>query len=871
MTANHQIIQRYDKFAGLDLRSSEVAISPDAASSMRNAEVLRTGTLSARRGYKAICPSVGGLGLAKYARVDLETGEQTVEILPIGQNLYKRNEGTFSISQLGATSSSHPWFQANWFGGSWFGNDWLGGTVSISGSSSIAACSILADADTNTIVFSIIEDGVETLSVDLGLGYDELTPLTLAELEAAIGGLSGFSVTITGDTTVPAAFLPTLYLEPFVSGVLDIPFCYDTEINQPSNSTDPFQGAQTNRNESSFVNCSWVNKDNVIYIASAWDELKKYDAQKIYRAGMPTPATAPSGVAGGAGNVNTGDHGLLYTYYQKDAQGNGHEGAESALAAVTAASAKTIAVTVSNIVNTTGFNTDRAQVNGNQSAVTTITVDTGQSLKVGDTAYFYNTATSAYVERVLTAVTTTSITFAGAVSVLDNQIVSANLRIRLWATAAGGQSYYLVADVPNDSSNATQAITYNISDTTLSSGTQYLFPLLVHDLPPKFAYITVHQGTLTGSGVLAAPNTVYYSPIDSTSQEHFSDLTSFVCQTVANDSITGIFPGNEFLVVFKKTAYFVVSGLILTSQFRVDLVSTSIGSVAHATIKDVDGYVTFCSTRGPYRIVAGGVAESISDEILPVFSGESNISDYDLTLSRAVAENDSYNQKYILFLPAENTSGGSIYASQYSRTFVLDYYAFRHRNLDSATSWWEWTNLNMEAGILADGKDLYWSERRVSTALSTVTNLHYKRGNRGDQYDFADHAIPVDWEYVQGWDALGEPSIYKKYLRIKTFAADPVLAAGYTLRVRSERSFIEGVYDTDLNIVMGSSAGLGYGLTPYGDNYGDPNVTAVPKKLKSNRSLSMRFTFSHNTLYAIPLLSGWEVELVAPYRLKIED
>lgn len=835
MAGRYQLVKRYERFLGNDLRSSEVTRSPEAASSTQNVELLRTGSLTARRGFKAECATNGGLGLAKYSRTDLTTGAVTTEILNIGADLYKQTMGSIALAYTGAAAS--------------------------------ITCSILADATTSTIVFSFEEDGTETFTTDLGVGYDEVAPVTLADLKVLVDALADYSMTITGTTTVPAAFLPTLSMEPFTTGALSVSFCYESTVNEPSSATNPFATTATNRNTDEFTICSWVNKDNVIYIGSKYDELKKYDGQKVYRAGMPQPSGAPVLANGGAGLSPAGVHQVFYSYVQEDKQGNRVEGDPSTVASITLAGASIISVTVANIQNTTGFNTDMAQVNGIQAGVTTITVDVGHTLKVGDIAYLYDTATSAYVTRTLTAVAATTITFVGVVSVADNQIISANLRIAIYVTAAGGTTFYLAAEVPNLSSSATQGYNFSLTDATLSSQAQYIDFALPHTLPPKMAYLTIHQGLVCGAGILAQPNTVYFSDIDG--PEYWPEENSFDCVTVANDSVSGLAPANEFLAVFKKNAHFLVSGLLAATQYRVDLVSTDIGCVAHATIKEVRGRPVFCSRNGPYRLPAGGIAEAIGEDIFPVFSTPAFNSDYELILSRAVAENDEFEEKYILYLPTESDQGGTIYANDNSRTFVWDYYRER---VGGGLVWFEWSNINASGGMVVDGDELRWVEVAYSVPVSTSRFNLYRRGYRNDQYDQADHAEPIQFDYVTGWESLGEPSVYKKALRIKVFSIDPVYSSFFTLQVRTERSYIASVYDTDLELVFGSGDGSsGWSFTPWSSVWGDPAAPALQKKLKANKCTALRYTFSHDTLYERPLVSGWETEFVAPFNPAIKE
>jgi hypothetical protein len=292
---------------------------------------------------------------------------------------------------------------------------------------------------------------------------------------------------------VPAAFLSIVRNCNLVDGDCTTDAGYWTDVNETT--TNALNGSYTNRNQSYFENASFVQLNNVVYIANGYDELQKYDGQTIYRAGLPKPSSITSAL-GGAGAITGNNYYHVAVYEQIDAVGNINYGNELMVSTGLNAVAQSMDVTVANIQAGSGFNTNCAIVNGAQVAVTTITVDDGSggshTMKVGDTAYFYDSISASYVERNITAINATSITIAGAaVTVADNAVISNNLRIMLFrneTAALTPEVFYLVAEIPNNSFAATQSYNDNITDANL--GEEFIPPINARDLPPKGKYVS---------------------------------------------------------------------------------------------------------------------------------------------------------------------------------------------------------------------------------------------------------------------------------------------------------------------------------------------------------------------------------------------
>lgn len=826
--AVYQTIKRYSNFLGLDLKSSDVTRSPDAASSTSNAIIFQAGKnpiLSCRKGGKVIAKGRGGTGLHKYFNTDFTTGSGTTEILTTDAQLWKLASGSITISYTGSATN----------------------------------ISCLVIVEDSTWKLKLIEDDVATFETDLGIGYDEISTVTLANLKTTIDALADYSMSITGTTSTPAAFLPLTYYQAFSAGSLTISFSYWSQVNQPTTAANPFSSHYSSRNTAAFRNTTAVNLNNILYIANGLGPLKKYDGQKVYSAGMPTGSSITATVVPNATGRTGTNITYQITYLQYDAKGNVIEGNPSSASNTVSPAADYVDIALTPLLASSGYNTDAAMVVGAQAAVTTINVDDGaggaHTLKAGDTAYFFDSVSGGYVARSISSVATNTITISGAaVTVADNDPISANLRIGLYVQQTANGAFYLVKEYPNNPFVGTQTI----RDLGAAVGEQYLPPILTPTVPPNFRYITTHQGLLVGTGNPAAPNDVYFSDIANI--ESFPAENSFRCQNSSNEPNTSIASNNEFLVVLKATGYFVTSGLLYTNEYRVDLVSAGVGNYSPHAIADISGAITILDSSGPYSLTGGGLPTFVGELISAPFVVPAS----SLNINKAIGVNDIRGQKYLLFVPEEASFGGEIYASTASRIFVWDYYN---------KVWFEWAGLNLAGGAVVDTEDFYIMSRKLSNATSSVDSLLYKRGDRDDDLDQADHHEPIRWEYIPGWESLGEPSVYKKFTRLKMLPTTAEYSPNFTLDIKTEHNYLASIYHTEASVVFGASAdGSGWGASFYGSApWGDPAGIAEKIKLKGMKCQALRVIFSHETIYERPLLLGWELEAVTPYRVAIKE
>ena len=826
MAVNYQFVKRYENLAGVDYKSSDLKFPEQYATALRNIQFTNTGSIEKRKGYQGSVESQGGRGLFTYKRYNASTGAETVEMVAVGSNAFKLKEGTL--------------------------------TVTYSGSALVCNASIIYDTTTSDYRFKLVEGTTEVLNYDLGIGIDELAPVDVTTLAAAIGATAGFTAIATVGS-MPAAFLDTTVEHDLLVSGLVLKLRYWDQINAPQT---PFPGNATYANSADFENTSGVQLYNILYLSNGYDSVKKYDGQNIYNAGLPTPASISAATAAGG---LTGTYTYKFTYLQKDAQGNEYESNPITLSPAISPAAQSIDVTVANVLAASGYNTNCAVVDGAQTTVNTITVDNGSgganTMKVGDTAYFFDSVSSAYVERTITARSSTTITVSGAaVTVANNAVISNNLRIKLYRNKTGVNTvWYEQGEYPNNSFASTQVINDNTADASL--GAVYIEPATDRSPPPKGKYISTFQGLLVTAGNLDEVNTVSFSDVESPEYFPVPD-NQIIVNDIIGDRITGIAPSNEFFIIFQSQGIHVLSGDFVGGSFKVDQVANDIGCAAHASIQDVRGALMFMSLQGPRLLQGGQVPRGLGpyeqnpfvSRIDPVFdqAGVSN-TDIIFKLKRAVSFHDRIDQKYILFIPCETTTSGTVAANEYSVTFVYDY---------PRDAWIEWDKQNMAGGIVEYSGNVFFSERRYSSALSALKNFVYKIHNTNSRYDYADNTAAISCYWKSAWDFLGEASILKSFLAVTVFSTGTV-ENDFTLTFRSE---VNWVPDTKSEVTLQIGTG-GYGVDRWDlDPWGSPVEPTYSRKLNNNRVKSIRAVLVNDEMQKNIGVTGYEFEIAAPYK-----
>lgn len=599
----------------------------------------------------------------------------------------------------------------------------------------------------------------------LGKGFGVSSPYSITSLVNLLSAVSGITVTTSGSTNQPAAFLEISEETIIADGQsVTLNWFYWESANRTVAST--FSGLASQINNDSFRNATFAPFEEAVYIASRFDEIQKYDGQTIYRAGMPLGATPIPAAAGSGTGVDAGLHRYYITYEQIDANGRLVEGRLSNPGEINLGAAEDVNVTVSNLLQGSGWNTNCAVINGTQAGVNTINVDDGSggvhSLQVGDTAYFFDGVSSSYVTREITSVTANTITIAGAaVNVTDNNPISNNLRINIYRTLAGGTIPHLLVTVPNNSYAASQIYLDQTSDAILANLREYATPARQPDPPPKTGIVISFRNQLIFADDPINDDKVWFS--EAAQPEYVSQSFNNFIIPSNDDDVSGVGVAGSTLIIFKDKSIYAVSGDLITSQFQVTSVApgSNIGCASHHTIISVGGLIYFLHTNGVYAIAetqlypndSFGNPIPLSIMIDRIFREDNFQEDKRFVFKRATATNYTKDNQYLLFIPTEEKEGPRA-ATNDSRVFCYDY---------QGKNWFEWTRINAAGGWYVLDDNLYWQERKKKN--NSITAKTYKQHRKYRLIDQVDHVTPIRVTWESSWEDTGQPRVRKKFVR----------------------------------------------------------------------------------------------------------
>lgn len=324
MAADNIFQKGFVNFQGLDLRSSDLERQPQYATELKNVEYRKSGAMSKRNGYHGRSNTRGGYGLSNYSDISTTTGQIEEKLVTIDENGHVLLEKELTLTYTGPDS---------------------------------AYIDLYYNESDAQFVADVYENNTLVLHFLAGVVINEASFIPISDLITSINGLTGFSASSSGSTTQPAAFLNiTRNLDILSTGSV-IPYEYWETIALPTNAPAPFTLTQTKINNEDFENATFANINNVLYIATGYDALYKYDSVRLYKAGLPTSSI--TGVAlGGAGAITATNIQYKAVYEYTDAKGNIITSIESDLSTKISPSAQSVDITVDNILDTTGYDTD---------------------------------------------------------------------------------------------------------------------------------------------------------------------------------------------------------------------------------------------------------------------------------------------------------------------------------------------------------------------------------------------------------------------------------------------------------------------------------------------------------------------------------
>lgn len=707
--------------------------------------------------------------------------------------------------------------------------------------------SLYADGDSK-FKFELLDLNTDTLLVDKSLGDgSNSNDLTVYELNTEIN--SKFSITSTYSGVVaapPAAMLDiTKYtISPGTS------FEFKSRYWEAAND-GTFSGnnhfpnyvlGSGSTNQSHLENSSFAIINNVVYISNGFDHVMKYDGEQVYRAGLPCPgvtyASDGFSIDSGFGESSTNftatdtvsDSGSDHIYYYgvrysfTDAVGN---------------------------IITSRLNYLEAIIASNNG------IDNND-----------------YFEVKVPRLTDTNFCLKSTSSTPNP-----NLKIEIFRTAANqglAGPFYRIAQVQNEDTNASGGGPAN-TDTTyfIHRDTQtdaaienlqlaYILPgSKTHDLPPKGKYLSVFKNCLVVAGQPSNVNNVSYSTGGSEipgeiASEYFPDADNqVIVESPIDTAITAISPLRDLLYIFHENSIHVLAGDISDANgipYTVDLLSreAGIGCISNSSIVEFNNKLMFLSDDGLYTIDASTAVDEISSIIRPLFKEQS------FTFKRAVATTWADKQLIIVNIPVETSTTYTYTDVSKTTTLVYDYYR---------GAWLKWNTLDCTGGMDVFENSLYFNTREGTESRLVSFN------NSSTEYDFADHVNHIDFKYETNWESLGEPTIPKKFLRLKIYSFDndeTFESPKFDLVASLQKNFFE----SDLGSIKFNfgTAVSGWGLTEWGDfAWGDATQSKLKSKLPTGKAACLKIRFLNENINENILLTKYELEIASPYRMEIKE
>jgi len=823
----YQISKYYRNILGLDLRVSDLNRNSGAATESVNTIYRQTGALSKRNGshLKSGNDESGAAGLVKFNNVTIGTGVISEDLLSLDDSLKKYTQQTYTITYSGATSAYYDFY---------------------------------LDPDTATFKWDLYENGSLLFSQDCGTGK-AVSDTTVAEIKTLVDAETGFTMTISTTPGVEKiAFSDLGRVVALDSGGVDSYYYTWVAVPSTGSYTTPFTTHWATRDASDFETASHAQMLDVLYIANGYDALHKYDGNRVYKAGLPQP-TIPTDATTGAGSLGSGagvEYRWMYTFEHSDAKQNILSSLQSEETTHTTAGAnESRDITLTHLTAGSGYGVAEAIVNGTQAGVTTITVSSGHDLLIGDQVYIDDGVSGSIVKREVQSTTATTITIDGDAVDVTNLDPISQTKISLWRTKEDGTLFYLEQEFVNNTTTTT--VTYTSTDADTSLVEEFIQSIKTPGLPPICRYIDVWRGQLVMTGNRESVNTVYYSDFDG---ENFPTDQSFVTESRLGGGNSGIKSLDNGLFIFKPRSILTVTGDLGVDNIQVDaLADDGVGCVANATIKEIDGTLWFLGKQGIYTVNRQGHVQK-SEQIDPKFNGT-------YSEKRAIAHYWIEKDLYLISLPFFSTDAGSKKYLDKTNSFIMVYDLYR-------TAWSEWNTLNMSGGVAEYQGNIYMTGFDQNPVDSTADTYFTKILDSGLEDDYADHNEGIAFSYKTHWEALGEPSIYKKFLRMKVHALDGTIGDfetdKFTLSVATEHDYVQAPESTFTLDFGGGS--LGWGGSPWGQFvWGETRLEQLTSKLASKKAKALRTIFTNSNIHENVLISGYDLEISASYDLQIKD
>ena len=437
--------------------------------------------------------------------------------------------------------------------------------------------------------------------------------------------------------------------------------------------------------------------------------------------------------------------------------------------------------------------------------------------------------------------------------------------------------FYKIADKPLNGvqNNQTFIDTYRdeASSTyapTINPFLNFVDPIKRKDLPPKGKYLTVFKNCLVISGQKENVNNLQYSlpknfATGEIGSEYFpDDDNAVVVESPFGSKITAITALTNFLIVFHKDSIFSVSGNINELELpTVDIMTKEggLGCVSNSSIEEFNQGIVFLSDSGVFSINSSGIKE-MSSQIRPLFNSK-------LKKDNSIIFNWVDKNLLVLCIPKYVSQGDIDYIPGSSETNYIDDNSLILAYDYNKNAWIRWDNLEFKNGISMFSNNVFFVKHSNEGQKMCVIK------DNNDQYDYSDLGSPIDFYYETNWESLGDPTVPKKFLRLKLHSFDTEKTfetPNFKLDVSIRRDYIDETEGT-IEFDFGKLTGGGWGNFRWGMEawWGSAPLLQLKSKLPSRKSKCLKLRFENNTLNQNVLITNYEMEIAAPFRQEIKD
>ena len=824
--------RNFENFKGINKSFSALTKPQEFAEEAQNCFITENFDLEQRPGGKFI--SFGDAGLAKYVYTD-SSGAIVREIV-LGTE-YKLSDETITFAYSG------------------------GGTGRIS---------LLPTGSAWRL--TVTEDGVDVSGFPKT--YTSIVDYPASDLSTLVSdvdGLSNWTCSASDTTNIYACYLPIIELQEVGSG--GVSFNYVSLANlEPG-------GLGTGE---AFDRTSYSSLNDVLFAARGSSEVVKYDGFRVYRSGVPELTQSVLAIAnGGSGSAFTANttYSYLFRYVRIDARGNRIEGPLSEVVSHTVGGTAQDSLNITYPVwNDSSSDTRASYFSSATTSGNVLNINgTYNALQwqVGGEVYFWDEISAAWVVRNITAVSSSpwQITVDGdavtTVATGNKATISNNIRLEVYRTKGNANSpFYLVDEPANASVGSTVSTTYTDDTAEASLSVNLIEPDVTRGRPPAGSYLCSHQGLLFVTGNSTTPNRVYFN--DVTGSEYFDpDLGFLDLPFTTTGVITGIVSDGQNLIVFKPRERAIVRGDFITNSFFVEVVSDGVGCSSHHSIcRGVLG-IYFMSLQGPQRLINSELDFGFNNKMSQFF--RSSIADSDvgyslvadsanyvidssqvdkLVVDLATSFYDERRSHVYMFAPALTSRDGFAVTTVSGPNENSWFYVYDEKQ-DAWTEYIPSASQYPISGGVVSGSDLYISTTLVTEAVSDeyiYTLALFKEHVRDDSYVAADDYAAIEFCYESAWDSLDNPSVYKKWLRLRTWSMRLLNRIASSLAITVTKNFSDS--DT---------------LSSFTHDFTGATTLEDRSKISSQKATAIKVKFYNNTLHEAPRITGYEMEVSMPY------